>query len=175
MKLFVFSIICVFGLVFSQSVLAQKLKSEKRYRAPSRSQLEEMFGQAVSCIPQYSICRDKSGKEVKCPEPEGVTCFQNNQKIIIKVLFTVSNYAKTIEIYDGGVYWAAVRAAEEIIMLNGRGRTLKKPAEFEKLASCNFNFTEEYEFLSMQFYGSGCQGSAPGGVTLMWKDSPVMK
>ena len=170
MKTLISAIIFLIALGFVQNSYSQKtVEKDTRNRAPSRNDLEQMFGQPVSCNHSFAVCFDKSGKEVECPEPKDVICFQSERKIIIRVKFTTSNYAKTIQIFDGMAFWETVRAAEEIMMLNGRGRALKK-ADSSKNGDCATNFTEEYEFLSINYFSQNCQNSVPGGVTITWKD-----
>lgn len=139
-------------------------------KAPSRVELEEMFGKSVSCNDhRYDSCFDKSGKRIECPEPEGFVCYQNDRRIKIAVKFNSSDYAKRISISDGMKFWETVSAANQIIMLKGRGKSLDKVEKSQPMA-CESNFIEKYEYLTMEYWSKNCQGSMPGGVTITWKD-----
>ena len=96
-------------------------------------------------------------------------CFQHERNIIVQAEFNSSNYAKIIRIYDVMSFFQTVRAAQEIILLHGRGRRLNKVDKLARFA-CESDFTEDYEFLSMRFVSSNCQGASPGGVTITWKN-----
>ena len=162
----VFLFFLILAIVSSPTVTA-----DCKHKAPSKSELEEMFGKPSSCNNHYQVCKDLAGKEIECPEPKGYVCFENQRRIKIKVEFNSSNYAKRILIDGDGNYWEAAQAAEEIVMFNGRGKFLKK---VEKVPTqemgCLVNFIEEYEDLSMEYYYKNCQNSAPGGVTITWKE-----
>ncbi len=160
--LFIFVVV----IAFSPTAIA-----DCKRKAPSKSDFEVMFGKAVSCNRRWSVCRDQSGKEIECPEPEGYVCFKNTSKIKIKVEFNSSNYAKRILIDDPSNSWEAFRAAEQIVMINGRGKFLKRVQKVPPPdAGCLHNFIEEYEDLSMEYYSIICQGSSPGGVIINWKE-----
>ena len=168
MKTFVYVAICLFSLCFAPGFVAQT-KINNANRAPSRTDLETLFGQPVNCRSADQVCRDDSGQPIKCPDPKGIVCFQNSRRILIQVKFSKRNRAETVIIYDGTRFFHTIRAAEEIIMIRGRGRSLKKADEQSKLG-CESNFIDEYEFLSMHFVSKNCQGSMPGGVTINWKE-----
>ena len=160
-------------MLFLTAVLVTALSStasaQDKSKAPFKKDLEEMFGQSVSCHRPYNVCLDGAGKAVKCLEPAGYTCFESERKILVQAKFDASGLAKTIKIYDGMNFYQTVRVAEEIIMLNGRGRFLKKVTDKGE-GECTDDFTEEYQYLSMRYYSKQCQGAMPGGVTITWKE-----
>ena len=167
MKAIFLIIILAFVFVFNQASTAQS-KSKTKSIPPSQSNLEEMFGQPVSCNPDSATCFDlKSGNKITCPFTVGFTCFKNEQRVMIRVQFNEEKYAKKIVIFDANS-WAAVQAGNQIVMLNGRGRMLKKGDRFS--GSCDSDFTNEYEYLTMRYESKNCQGSHPGGVTITWKE-----
>jgi hypothetical protein len=158
-------LLLVLFIIFSFSPIVSANCKDK---APSKVALEEMFGKAVSCNSRWTACTDKSGKQIECPEPEGFVCFENDRHIKIKVEFDSSERAKRISIFDGMNFWETVQAATQIIMLNGRGKFLKK-VEKSGVGDCITERKEQYEYLTMDFYSRNCQGSMPGGVTLTWE------
>lgn len=147
----------------------KKSKSQAKNRAPSRSDIESLFGQAVDCeLPRGTECFDASGKKTECPKWEGYVCFKGNRRIVIRVEFNSAGFAKRIISADGSDFPDANAAALQIIMLNGRGKLLKK--EQKPIVNCTFESTEEYEYLTIDYYTKNCQGSLPGGITIVWKE-----
>lgn len=147
-----------------------KSKPQSKNRVPSRSDIESLFGQAVDCqLPRGTECFDNSDKKIECPKWEGFTCFQKTREISIKVEFNSSEFAKTIQIYSGSQFYQAVEAAKQIIMLNGRGRIIKKEQKDSKFY-CTDEFSEEYEYLTMHYSSRNCASLMPGGVTITWKE-----
>ena len=152
--------ILVLAFIFSPTASA-----DCKYKAPSKAELEGMFGKPVDCdnpFPDDLILR----KPIEQPQTKGLVCFINKRRNIIKVEFDSSKRAKRISIFtnDGSTDWAAA----EILMLNGRGKLIKK-ADKLPLLGCESNFIEEYESLSMEFHSKNCQGSMPVSVIITWK------
>ncbi len=66
MKLILLIFIFAINLAFVHNLQAQtKAKSEEKNKALSRSDLEFMFGEAVSCNTPSKVCINQLGKEVK--------------------------------------------------------------------------------------------------------------
>ena len=152
--------ILALSFTFSQTVTA-----DGKHKAPSRTQLEEMFGKPVDCDNPF-LKGSISPKSKEQPQTNGLVCFVNKRSVVIKVEFNSSKRAKRISIFSdvGQVFWSAV----EILLLNGRGKLIKKVDKLPE-GDCDSNFIEEYESLSMEYYSKGCQGSMPGSVIITWK------
>ncbi len=147
-----------------------KSKSQAKNRAPSRSDIESLFGQTIDCrLPRGTQCFDASGEKTECPKWEGYVCFKSNRRTIIRVEFNSAGFAKRIINGDGADFYEANSAAIQIIMLNGRGRLLKREQKTSP-GSCAAEAAEEYEYLTMNLYSKSCLGSIPGGVTIIWKE-----
>ncbi len=164
--IFIFVII----LAFAQNAQSQTSSAvNSKSKAPTRSEIEELFGKAVNCNEDFGKCFDKSGKEINCPvESKEIICFRDERRSSIRAEFNKAGFAKKIILFNRSSSFQALRAAERIIMLNGRGRLLKKDKELTVM-DCETSFTEDYEFLTMFLWGKGCQGLSPGGITITWK------
>lgn len=170
MKLILLIFIFAVTFGFVQNSQAQtKSKSKEKSRAPSRSDIEFMFGKAVACPPAVTDCFDSSGKKVECPKMDEYICFQNKRKMLIHVEFNSSGFVKRIAVSNNTQFYAAVEAAKEIIMLSGRGKFLKKEQKGSEFA-CASEFSEEYAYLTMYYSSQNCMSSMPGSVTIIWKE-----
>lgn len=152
--------------------LSSVVVADGQGQPPSKKDLEEMFGQAVSCIRRWQVCLDDKGKEIKCVEPKDTVCYKNDRNtMLINVHFDKSDFAKNVVISDGINFPEAVGLAEEIILLNGRGKLLKKVIDSsgEGNGGCLTHITEEYQYLSMDYSSKQCINATPGTIIVTWK------
>ena len=148
-KVLLLIVIMITGTVWLPDAMGSSFL--KRPNPPSKSDLEKIFGKPIECPTALE---------------EGV-CY-NSRRGLVVVHFNSFDHAQSIMINTGVGLGAVTQIADEIIQKNNRGKLLNR-IEKTKPGDCTTNYTEDYKYLTIEYYAYNCQNSMPASIEIVWK------